>query len=135
MCTTGRQTLIGQCPLAQSVGIASEGACVFGERIPDGSTAGVLLPIVVAGGSSSTQLALDLRLRHPDRGQLKVRVRAPNGAQLSLHDRSGAGVPDFAWCGTVRVPWTGVNGRWIVSVGDGVAGGEGTVEYVNLTAR
>jgi hypothetical protein len=135
VCTTGRQTLLGQCTLAESVGIANEGACLFGESIPDGSTAGVLLPIVVAGGASSTQLALDLRLRHPDRGQLTVRVRAPNGAQLTLHDRSGAGVPDFAWRGTIRVPWTGVNGRWTVSVGDGVAGGEGTVEYVNLTAR
>lgn len=64
--------------------------------IPDNTPGGYVSVIEVSGASGAASVRLSAFITHTYRGDLKVTVRAPNGATRVLHDRAGGSFDDLA---------------------------------------
>lgn len=83
-------------------------------------------------------LSIQLHIDHADVGQLVVKLKSPAGAELVLHDKTGAGTTTlFTTYPSPSVPAQGdlaqflgtdIGGTWTLEVSDKVAGGTGTIK-------
>jgi subtilisin-like proprotein convertase family protein len=69
-------------------------ASAFGSRapnlaIPDNSPAGISDSLTIGGGGAIQSLTVFVNIAHPFRGDLRVRLRHPDGTEVLLHARTG----------------------------------------------
>ncbi|MBE1876859.1 proprotein convertase P-domain-containing protein [Myceligenerans pegani] len=95
--------------------------------IPDNAT--VNSPITLSncprGASASSQVHVDIT--HPYRGDLVVRLIAPDGTVYPLLDKTGGGADDVHQTFTVNLAAEPVDGTWNLRVQDTAAGDTGTL--------
>jgi subtilisin-like proprotein convertase family protein len=63
--------------------------------IPDANPAGIQSALNVETPGSVGEIAVEVDIRHTYRGDLRVTLLAPDGRQVILHDRQGAGADDL----------------------------------------
>jgi subtilisin family serine protease/subtilisin-like proprotein convertase family protein len=95
--------------------------------IPDSST--ISSPITLSNCPRNASDSSDVRvdITHPYRGDLVVRLIAPDGTAYTLLDRVGAGADDVHQTFKVDLRSEPVNGTWNLSVRDTAAGDVGTL--------
>jgi hypothetical protein len=93
--------------------------------IPDADPAGIQSALNVDRPGSIGEIAVEVDIRHTYRGDLRVALVAPDGRQVTLHDRQGAGTDDLVRTFTAAdVPGLGqlagapARGTWRLLVAD-----------------
>lgn len=88
--------------------------------IPDNTPGGYVSAVVVSGVSGASSVRLSAFITHTYRGDLKVTVRAPNGATRVLHDRTGGSFDDLVLedVDLTQLAAGRFNGRWELRVED-----------------
>lgn len=111
--------------------------------IPDNNSAGVLSEIVISGtGAEVTEnISVDVRIIHPNIGDLRVYLISPVGSTMWLHNRTGTTTDNII--GNYPLTLTPVSplnqlagqpldGTWTLKVSDYAAGNVGTIESWGL---
>jgi len=62
---------------------------ISGERVPDNSSIGIESTIVIAENNALTDVQVELDITHTYIGDLVVKLIAPNGSEIILHNRTG----------------------------------------------
>ncbi|GAA2741023.1 M4 family metallopeptidase [Kitasatospora cinereorecta] len=104
-------------------------------QIPDRGAA-VYSDIVVSGrtGNASSTLTVDVRIKHPWRGDLAVDLVAPDGTAYRLKDRSpGDGAYDVIATYKVNASAESANGTWRLKVQDMYTANTGYIDSWKLT--
>ena len=86
--------------------------------IPDNDSAGVQSAIDVTHNGDSGTIAVTVNLDHTYIGDLTVKLRAPNGSEWTLHDKSGGSSDDINQTYQVNASGREANGRWILWIND-----------------
>jgi extracellular elastinolytic metalloproteinase len=93
--------------------------------IPDANPAGIQSALIFDRTGAIGEIAVDVDIRHTYRGDLRVTLLAPDGRQVTLHDRQGAGADDLVRTFTAAgVPGLGqlagapARGTWRLIVAD-----------------
>ncbi len=113
--------------------------------IPDGVEWGTtrLINVPIEDSGFVLEISVDIDVTHPDRGELQVLLTSPGGQVVTLHDRSGAGVPDLTgnWIVNLVVDGPGSlddyldlpnQGDWTLQVIDPIPGNAGTLNSWGL---
>ena len=98
-------------------------------QIPDGNLGGVFSSIDVPMSGDSGVITIDIDIKHSYRGDLFVRLIAPNGASVVIKEINyWDGQPDFQT--TVRLDASGIeaSGQWSLQVVDVYFGGAGYID-------
>lgn len=108
--------------------------------IPDNRQAGVASVLTVPQSGQITRLAVSVDIAHPYIGDLQVRLTAPTGSTILLHNRTGASADNIlktysnedtpALAGLVGQP---AQGDWILNVADLAAQDLGVLQHWRLT--
>lgn len=102
-------------------------------QIPDLAT--VESPITISGcnrnGSASSTVAVDIR--HTYKGDLIVRLVAPDGTLYTLHNRAGGSADNIIQTFTVNLSSEAANGTWRLRVQDAAAADTGVINTWTLT--
>jgi subtilisin-like proprotein convertase family protein len=105
--------------------------------IPDGSPAGVTVPVQVFGlASVDTDVVIHLAIDHPRRSDLRVTLTNPATAEVVVFDGLGQSGQDLALSDHVVYGFSGdemVNGVWYLSVADRAPLQAGTITHLGLT--
>ncbi|WP_242113062.1 M20/M25/M40 family metallo-hydrolase [Luteimonas aquatica] len=92
-------------------------------------------PIAVSGRSgnapSATQVQVDIK--HPYIGDLKVDVVAPDGSVYVLHNRTGSSTDNILKTYSVNLSSEALNGTWNLRVRDGASGDTGKIDSWAIT--
>jgi subtilisin family serine protease/subtilisin-like proprotein convertase family protein len=103
--------------------------------IPDKTT--INSPITLSdcpgNGTASAQVRVDIT--HPYRGDLVVRLIAPDGTAYTLLDKAGGGTDDVHQTFVVDLAGEAVDGTWNLRVQDTAAGDTGALTGWSLTPR
>lgn len=87
--------------------------------IPDGQADGLLHEFEITEDGTLVALAIGIEIRHPYRGDLRVRLMGPDGEIVTLLDRQGDDQDDVVetWHPTL---WDGraIRGTWMLEVAD-----------------
>lgn len=106
--------------------------------IPDNSTTGVSSNINVSGitGTGRT-ITVSVGITHTYRGDLRVRLVAPNGNERILHDRAGGSFDNLTITNTDVTALSGgvLNGRWTLRVEDTARSDTGSLTSWSLTVN
>jgi extracellular elastinolytic metalloproteinase len=93
--------------------------------IPDANPAGIQSALIVDRPGTIGEIAVDVDIRHTYRGDLRVTLIAPDGRQVVLHDRTGAGADDLVRRftaadvpGLAQLAGAPVRGTWRLAVTD-----------------
>jgi subtilisin-like proprotein convertase family protein len=112
--------------------------------IPDGPPAGVADGLWVSDFTENiTDVRVFVSIRHTNIGQLRVKIRHPDGTEVSLHDRTGSfdrnliewyGYPNYSLEAGDLAVLSGkpINGMWELVVSDEVPGTAGEVKAWGL---
>jgi len=100
--------------------------------VPDNSTRGVSSTIEIPQGIKLESLAVEVKVRHSYRGDLRV-VLEHDGVRVVLHDKSGGSLDDLT-IDTALTEWAGrdARGTWTLTVSDHAAVDTGTLERFAL---
>jgi len=114
----------------QSSGPATlEGISDDVSAIPDQSTTGVRSVINITGNGTITDVAVDVGITHPYRGDLTVKLVHPDGTSATLLDKQGGSAKNV----DARFPTSAFNGKpaagaWTLWVVDNFSGDTGTLD-------
>lgn len=115
-------------PTAPIAGTHVSGSVEPGLAIPDADPRGVASTITFDTPGTIAALEVEVRITHTYRGDLVVRLRAPDGRVAMLHERSGGGADDLI--GT----WTTADDS-VAALVDSPITGDWTLEVVDLALR
>jgi len=89
------------------------------QAIPDGKAAGLLREIEVPEAGTLLSLAVRVEIRHPYRGDLRIRLMGPDGQVATLLDQQGDDQDDVRETFQPAI-WNGqpVKGTWLLEVAD-----------------
>ncbi|MFO0724190.1 MAG: proprotein convertase P-domain-containing protein [Myxococcota bacterium] len=106
-------------------------------RIPDNNQTGVSSSINVSGASSNGTVTVSAGITHTYRGDLRVRLVAPNGTERVLSDRAGGSFDNLTITNTDVTATAGgvVNGRWTLIVQDLASQDTGSLDRWSLTVH
>lgn len=107
--------------------------------IPDNNSAGITSTITVSGTGLqvTADFSIDVRITHPNIGDLRVTMTSPVGSTLWLHNRSGGAadnlIGNYPNTLTPISPITQLvgqplDGNWTIKVVDAATGNTGTLE-------
>jgi len=98
--------------------------------IPDGNTGGVTSTINVNRSGNAGTIEVKFDIVHTWRGDLSVKIIAPNGASASLHERTNTGDSGDNLSKTVSVNASSVtaSGNWKLQVIDHASGDTGYID-------
>jgi subtilisin-like proprotein convertase family protein len=106
-----------------------------GRAIPDNNRTGVRDVIAVSASGRLRGLQVELKIQHPWIGDLQVRLTAPDGTSLLLHDRSGSSQVDLrrtydstSLPALARLLERDVKGDWSLEIADLAARDVGRLE-------
>ena len=112
--------------------------------VPDNDPNGVTDTLSVAESGKLSALSVDVDVPHTYRGDLTLKLTAPDGTSVLLHDRSGSGSDDIRgnFPGTLqpkesldKLNGVEVNGDWKLSVVDSAGIDTGTLKSWTLHIR
>ncbi len=110
--------------------------------IPDNNTAGTQMARIFTGFGTVRQVRVRVNITHPYKGDLRVRLVAPSGAIVNLHDRTGGSAdnivtlyPDLTAPATPLDAFANasIGGIWKVTVVDLAGGNAGTLNSVTIS--
>lgn len=102
--------------------------------IPDNDKTGISSQIVVAEGGTIEGLSVTVDVTHSYRGDLKVKLVGPNGAEVVLHDRDGGSADDLRQTYAVTAfDGQDAAGTWTLVVADEVSADTGTLNSWKLS--
>ena len=101
--------------------------------IPDNDPAGVSTTIDIAASGAIAAMLVDVDISHTYRGDLRVTLRHPSGAEIVLHDQAGGGTDNLVR-GYTPADFDGLemNGTWTLIVSDMAAADTGTLNSWSL---
>lgn len=109
----------------------------IGLAIPDNDTNGVTQDFEVDLAESVRNIRVTLKVKHPYVGDLQVKLKSPEGTEVTLHDRTGGGQDDLNLTltgSTALSALIGQNalGTWTLEARDFARGDEGSVEALSI---
>lgn len=103
--------------------------------VPDNTTINSPITLARCPGNASTSAQVRVDITHPYRGDLVVRLIAPDGTAYTLLDKAGGGTDDVHQTFVVNLAAEPVDGTWNLRVQDTAAGDAGTLTGWSLTPR
>ena len=102
--------------------------------IPDNNATGITSTLAVTGNGTIASLALSLSISHTWRGDLRVRLIAPNGAQYIAHNLSGGSADNLVLDNVAVTAFNGAAaaGTWRLRIQDLAAQDLGTLTSWSL---
>ncbi|MCB0420476.1 MAG: trypsin-like peptidase domain-containing protein [Bdellovibrionales bacterium] len=110
-------------------------------EIPDNSATGILVTIPTFEAPGDRSIYLSVNIEHPWRGDLIVKLIAPNGQQYTVSSRSGGSRNDIvgtfpidksSWQGSSQIPLTEQTGDWALHISDRAYRDVGTIKEIEL---
>lgn len=103
-------------------------------NIPDNNRTGISSSITVPTPLDFQQVKISLHITHPNRGDLRVVLKAPTGAEVVLTDYSLDSTADFSLSNFALTTLAGVRaeGTWTLQVSDGYAVKTGKLDSWSL---
>lgn len=132
VCGCNGQSFDTDCERSGIASYSRDGACVYGQSIPDGSDTGVTVAIDAVARASFTRAWVQVDIAHTYRGDLVVSVDAPDGTRYVLTNRSGTSADNYTFAGYLNAP-RGASGRWTLRVQDKDALDVGTLRFFNVS--
>ncbi|HEU0035253.1 MAG TPA: M4 family metallopeptidase [Kofleriaceae bacterium] len=98
--------------------------------IPDNNSTGIASLVAVNGAGNVGSLQLSLTITHPWRGDLRVVLVAPDGAQFVVHDRTGGSADNLVLSNVDVTAFNGhvAAGLWQLRVTDNAGEDVGTLD-------
>jgi leucyl aminopeptidase len=102
--------------------------------IPDGGSKDSLIVVSGRSGNGSSATPVAVNISHPKRGDLRIRLVAPNGSVYVLKPANASdNAPNVVATYTVNLSSQALNGTWKLRVTDVAAGNAGTINSWTIT--